>query len=207
MGLGAYWAHFGEAMPQRIGPMPDGTQMVIPPHVGGKLGQAPIFGINTISVRERPLNPCVAPEAERVAAGDSGAGLEPPIFRSPCDRGVQITGFPPPLESVPSMYDFWGSSSTLNDHSLAAITDSTLIPWGGGKMPFVRQPAKTCAIGSYPIYNYAGGIDRGTRWYGAPSQPNSTVLANLLFMDLHAGTALPVPTGIVDETPDYRFRP
>lgn len=206
IGLGAYWNDFGDTMPQRTGPLPDGTTTVIPPLFGGKLGQTPFFGMSLISPRHRPLNPYVAPEVEQIPADELGAGVELSIFRSPCDRGVLETGLPPPLNATQSMYHLWGSSYTLNDHSLTAITDSTLIPWGGGKMPPVRNPSKTWAIGSYPIYNYAGGIDRGTRWYGVSAARESVLKANLTFIDLHV-QLVTVPPGIVDETSEYSFRP
>lgn len=207
IGLGAYWGDFKEAMPQRLGTLPDGTPWVIPPLFGGKLGQTPIFGMNAVSPRERPLNPYVAPEVDRLPTGDLGANLELPIYRSPCDRGAVSTGLPPPHHTTDSMYDTWGSSYTLNDHSLAAITDSTLIPWGGGRMPHVKNPTKTWAMGSYPIYNFAGGADNGVRWYGVSRERATAVLANLLFVDLHVAVSVPVPPGIVDTTADYTFRP
>ena len=207
IGLAAYWADFGETMPQRTGPMPDGSTMVVPPLFGGKIGLSPIFGINSISPRERPLNPYVAPEVDSIPHGDIGENVELPIFRSPCDRGALVTGFPAPMESTDSMYQLWGNSYTLNDHSLAAINDSTLIPWGGGKMPAVRDPSKTWAIGSYPIYNFAANVDRGTRWYGVSRERESAVKAALVYVDLHVRTGVTVPPGIVHETVDYRFRP
>lgn len=207
IGLAAYWADFGETMPQRTGPMPDGSTMVIPPLFGGKLGQAPIFGMSTISPRERPLNPYIAPEVDLIPHGEAGEGVELPIYRSPCDRGALVTGFPAPIDAAESMYDFWGSSYTLNDHTLAAINDSTLIPWGGGKMPTVRDPSKTWAIGSYPIYNFAANVDRGTRWYGVSRERESAVKASLVYVDLHVRMGVTVPPGIVHETMDYRFRP
>ncbi len=207
IGLGAYWGDFREAMPQRTGPLLDGTITVIPPLFGGKLGRTPFFGMSTISPRERPFNPYVAPEVERLAPGDLGESLELPIFRSPCDRGAEETGLPPPQERTESMYDLWGSSYTLNDHGLTSITDSTLIPFGGGRMPPVKNPAKTWAMGSYPIYNFAGGADRGVRWYGVSRERRGAVKANLLFVDLHVAVGVTVPPGIVDETPEYTFRP
>ncbi len=207
VGLGAYWGDWGETMPQRTGMLPDGTSMVIPPLFGGKLGQTPVFGMNAVSPVDRPFNRYVAPEVDRIPAGELGEGFELPVFRSPCDRGAKETGLPPPQNRTDSMYDLWGSSYTMNDHSLVAITDSTLIPWGGGKMPVVKNPSKTWAIGSYPIYNFAGGVDRGLRWYSAADKAELPAKANLTFVDLHVAVGVTVPPGIVDETAAYTFRP
>ncbi len=207
VGMGAYWGDFGETMPQRLGPMPDGTTTVVPPLFGGKVSQVPVFGLDTVPLVERPLNPYVAPEVERIGPEEIGVGVELAVFRSPCDRGTPTTGFPPPFDTTRSMYTLWGNSYTLNDHGLTSLGDATLIPLGGGKIPTVRDVTKTWAVGSFPIYNFAGGLDRGLRWYGVSEERMSAVKANLVFLDLHASGGVTVPPGIVEETREYRFRP
>lgn len=207
VGLGAYWGDFGETMPQRLGPMPDGTITVVPPLFGGRVSQVPVFGLDTVPLVERPLNPYVAPEVERIGVGEIGMEVDLPVFRSPCDLGTPTTGFPPPFDTTRSMYTLWGNSYSMNDHGLTSLSDATLVPLGGGKLPTIRDASKTWAFGSFPIYNFAGGLDRGLRWYGVSAERMSAVKASLVFLDLHAVGGVTVPPGIVEETRQYRFRP
>lgn len=205
--LGAYWVDFHDQMPQRRGPLPNGVDWVIPPLFGGEVGTCPFFDLGTIHPKDKPLNPYIAPEVDTLGSTPTGGDIVLPVFRSPCDRGSQVTGFPPPNDRTERMHTLMGTSYTLNDHQLTAITDATLIPWGGGKMPTVKDPSKTWAIGSYPIYNFAAGGDAGTRWYGVSSEPRAPVQANLVYVDLHARAAVRVPQGIVHTTGDYTFLP
>lgn len=207
IGLGAYWVDFNDTMPQRRGPLPNGVDWVIPPLFGGEVGNCPFFDLSVIHPKDKPLNPYVVPEVDTLGAAANGADIVLPVFRSPCDRGSLVTGFPPPTDRTERMHALMGTSYTLNDHQLTAISDATLIPWGGGKMPVIRNPSKTWAIGSYPIYNFAAGGDAGTRWYGVSSEPRTAVQANLVYADLHAQAAVRVPPGIVHTTQDYTFLP
>ena len=126
-----------------------------------------------------------------------------PEFRSPVDKGAQETGVPcPPYDKTDWMYDFVGASYTLNDHSLDGEEAATLVPRGGGRMPNVRHPTKTWAIGTHTIYTYQQDGDRKMYWF-SPTQE----MANLLFLDQHVGLKISVPKGKVNETPDYTFLP
>ena len=100
------------------------------------------------------------------------------------------------------MYDLIGSSYTLNDHALDGEDRATLVPTGGGKLPYVVNPAKTWVLGTHPIYNFQQGGDRGMNWI----RPD-TVETNLLFMDMHARSRIVVPPGVVNTTADYTFLP
>ncbi len=205
--LGAYWTDHGDTMPQRKGPFPDGTITVIPPLFGGKMGQVPLLGIDSTQPADRPLNPYVDGNLVMLPTLEEAKRVEMPAFRSPSDRGTGVTGFPPPWESSTSMYQTWGNSYTLNDHGLESLTQSTLIPFGGGRMPPVRFPARTWAIGSWGILNFATNVDHLTRWYTPDTQPTQPVLANLVFVDLHAKGPVKVARGLVYDTPDYCFFP
>ncbi len=207
--LHTYFGDFGETMPQRLGPMPDGTVQVVPPLFGGTIGQAPIFGMNTVAASERPLNAYVAPQisGDHEADGVTGRFVDIPVYRSPCDRGMPATGFPAPLDTTDSTYRLFGTSYTLNDHGLDAITTPTLIPWGGGKIPPVRQPSRTWSMAAWPIYNFAGGVDRNIRWYRSNPARGSTIQTNMQFLDGHVKISVNVPPGLVHETPDYSFMP
>ena len=124
-------------------------------------------------------------------------------FRSPVDKGAQQTGVPiPPFDKTESMYDFVGSSYTLNDHALDGEDKATLVPLGGGRMPYITQPTKTWVIGTHTIYTYQQDGDREMFWMGKTEE-----YANLLYMDFHVRTKVKVPKGVVNTTEDYTFLP
>jgi hypothetical protein len=51
------------------------------------------------------------------------------------------------------MYDLIGSSYTLNDHALDGEEAATLVPPGGGKMPYVHDTSRTWVVGPDGIVN------------------------------------------------------
>jgi prepilin-type N-terminal cleavage/methylation domain-containing protein/prepilin-type processing-associated H-X9-DG protein len=199
--LAGYWNDYDRRMPQAMGPLPTGGDAVIGALFGGKKGQLPFYGIDALGAERRPLNRYV--HNERVPL-DSEASVYPmDAFRSPVDKGSAQTGVPiPGFEATKSMYDFVGSSYTLNDHTLTGEDDATLVPLGGGRMPEVRSPSKTWAVGTHPIYNFQQGGDRGMRWFGG-----ERVFANLAFVDGHVRLRVVVPEGVVNTTDVYTFEP
>jgi prepilin-type N-terminal cleavage/methylation domain-containing protein len=197
VGVQLYFNDYDNTLPQRTGPLPGGGEAIIGSLFGGKKGTLPAFGINTIGAEGRPLNRYVI-ESD-VPPDADGQNVELDAFRSPVDRGAENV---PGLGRVASFYNLVGSSYTLNDHSLDGDQAATLVPLGGGRMPFVTQPSKTWVIGTHTIYNYQENGNRGSYWFG-----RSKVEANLLFLDLHVGIRLTVPPGIVNTTPDYTFLP
>ncbi len=199
--VGLYQNSFDNLLPQFKGPLPEGGEDVIGSLFGGKKGQLPFYGINEIGAQRRPLNAFLC---NATPPPDSEPDVfETPEYKSPVDRGAQSTGIPfPPLDRTDSMYDFIGSSYTLNDHSLDGDDRATLVPRGGGRMPYLTRPSKTWMIGTHTIYNYQQDGDRGMRWY-----VRDQVEANLLFCDFHAAMRIRVPKGIVNTTDDYTFLP
>jgi prepilin-type N-terminal cleavage/methylation domain-containing protein len=177
---------------------------------GGKKGSLPAYGINEYGAERRPLNSYVMGSVKPAPDADPG-NMEIEAFKSPADRGGNIPGVGP----VESMYDLLGSSYTLNDHTLDGDGPDwvTLIPQEGGKMPhpgLIVQPTKTWVVATHTIYNFQEGGDRGHRWFGVNSasrRAGVSVAANLLFLDMHVGTLLPVPRGVVNTTKDYTFLP
>lgn len=206
IGLSLYWNDFDRTLPQRKGPLPGGGESVIGALFGGKKGQLPFFGINSIGAELRPLNRYVFSES---VPPDADNGVFPlDVFKSPIDRGSTNTGVPiPGFDRAESMYDLVGSSYTLNDHTLTSEADSTLVPGGGGKMPLVKNPSKTWAIGTHPIYNFQQNADRGMRWFQTRNDATGQVKTNLLFVDLHAKGSIPVPQGVENSTDNYLFEP
>lgn len=201
VGVQAYLNDYRDTLPQALGPLPGGGQSVIGALFGGKKGILPFYGIDTIGPERRPLNRYVIDQAIPPDAEPGNVDL--PLFSSPVDRGSTNTGVPiPGLTSTTSMYNFIGSSFTLNDHSLAGEADATLVPQGGGRMPYVTNASKTWLLASHPIYNYQEDGDRGMAWF----QPGQ-VEAGLLFVDLHARARVRVPRGVVNTTDDYTFLP
>ncbi len=206
VGMQMYWNDFDRQMPQAKGPLPQGGEDIIGALFAGKKGQLPFFGIDELGAERRPLNRYmnsnpVPPDAE--------PGIAPmEAFRSPVDKGATNTGVPiPGLDRTDSMYDLVGSSYTLNDHVVGDETAATLVPRGGGKMPIVRNPSKTWAIGTHPIYNYDSpdATDRGMQWF-----VKNQTQANLLFVDLHVKMRVKVDPALNTknpETPDYTFLP
>lgn len=201
VGLGLYLNEYQTSLPQIKGPLPGGGEAVIGALFGGKKGQLPFYGINEIGAERRPLNPFVHDAIVPPDSSNEVVELEP--FRSPADRGAESTGIPiPGFDKTESMYDLVGSSYTLNDHALDGELAATLVPLGGGRMPFVLDTTRTWVIASHPIYNHQEGGDRGMRWYGRRG-----VRTNLLFLDHHVRTDVEVPEGIVNTTKDYTFLP
>lgn len=197
----AYLNDFDRTLPQKAGPLPQGGESVIGTLFAGAKGRLPFYGIDTIGAEGRPLNPYLSAETPTPDA-EEGV-IDVVSCRSPIDVGSTNTGVPiEGLERTDSMYSLVGCSYTLNDHTLLGEDDATLVPSGGGKMPFVVQPSRTWVIGTQPIYNFQQGGDRGMRW-----GKGTTVKANLLFLDFHARGDITVPEGVVNETADYSFGP
>ncbi len=209
VGLTLYQNDFPGYLPQAIGPLPSGGESVIGALFGGKKGTLPFYGINEIGAERRPLNRYVT--TQDIPPDEPHDPAIPPFdldqFRSPIDKGLNDTGLPiPGLERAELMYDFLGSSYTLNDH--APDTNPygdefpTLVPSGGGRMPPIEQPTKTWVIGTHTIYNHDDGGDRKQYWFGS-----NKVRANLAFIDGHAKLSIPVAPDQTPETPDYTFLP
>jgi prepilin-type N-terminal cleavage/methylation domain-containing protein len=201
----AYLNDFDNRLPQKLGHVTPTYEAVIGALFGGKKGQLPFYDINMIGAEGRPLNRYVNERA--VPADADGGNFELPAFRSPVDQGCTNTGVPVPgLDQTNSMYDFIGSSYTLNDHTLDGEQYATLVPNGGGKMPYVVSTSKTWMIGTHSIYNYQQGGDRGFRWFH-----KSKVEASLLFVDMHVRIRAPVPppngADLGNTTSDYTFLP
>ncbi len=194
--LAMYLNDYPDRLPQVRVPVGGGASANIGALFGGKKGSLPAYGIDEYGAERRPLNRYVL--TGDVPPDASTDRFEIAAFQSPADAGGTIPGIGP----VASMYDLLGSSYTLNDHALDGEQLWTLIPLAGGKMPPVVTPTKTWVLGPHPIYNYQENGDRGHRWYG-----RKDVSANLLFLDLHVGTQLRVPVGVVNTTPDYSFLP
>lgn len=196
-----YINDFQNCLPQKLGPLPGGGEAVIGALFGGKKGQLPFYGIDTIGAAGRPLNGYVF-TGEVPPDGEPGVFPMQPL-QCPSDKGAESTGVPiPGLDRTDSMYDLVGSSFTLNDHALTGEQDATLVPPGGGRMPPVLNTSKTWVIASHSIYNYQDNGDRGMRWYH-----KSKVEANILFMDMHVRTRVFVPPGVLNTTEDYTFLP
>lgn len=201
VGLALYLTEYDQTLPQAKGPLPGGGESVIGALFGGTKGTLPFYGVNTIGAERRPLNRFVV-ESPVPADADPGRA-ELAVYRSPVDRGSENTGIPVPgLGRCDSMYDFVGSSYTLNDHALEGEWAATLVPAGGGRMPVVAQASRTWVIGTHTIYNFQQGGDRGMRWFGS-----DTVQASLAYLDGHVRVRVPVPTGVQNTTPDYTFLP
>lgn len=199
--LGMYFNDFDNYMPQKKGPLPEGGEAVIGALFGGKKGQLPFYGIDTIGAEGRPLNRYLT--SGSVPPDDSTENVEVEAYRSPMDKGAGNTGVPfPPFDRTDSMYDLIGSSYTLNDHALDSEQHATLVPLGGGRMPYVVQPTKTWAIATHTIYNYQQDGDREMKWW-----PGEQQFANMLFVDQHVRAQIRVPRGVVNTTDDYTFLP
>lgn len=208
VGVELYSRDFDRTMPQAEGPAFDGTPTIIGALFGGKKGELPFFGINEIGAERRPLNAYVI---DRAVPSDSIEMVyELEAFRSPLDRGARDTGVPiKGLDQTDSMYDFVGSSYTLNDHApdLNPTEDtwSTLVPPDGGRMPSVIDTTRTIALATHTLYNYDDDSDRQMLWWG-----DSEIRGNVLFLDLHAESALAVPNERGEdahETEGYSFLP
>lgn len=201
VGTTQYLGDFKERLPQRLGPLPSGGQSVIGSLFGGKKGTLPFYGVSDIGAEGRPLNPYVLDA--RVPPDAEPGTFDVLPFRSPVDKGSADTGVPiPGLDRTERMYDFVGSSYTLNDHSLKGEAAPTLVPPGGGRMPTIRNTARTWMVGTHTIYNYQERGDRQMRWF-----VRDQVEANLLFADAHARMRIRVPDSVDEQTDDYSFLP
>lgn len=203
IGVNLYFNSFDNYLPQLKGPLPGGGEAVIGALFAGKKGLLPFYGIDQFGAERRPLNRYVT--SRSLPPDSSGENPDMEEFRSPLDRGAQTTGVPfPPFDKADSMYDLIGASYTLNDHALDGEDKATLVPLGGGRMPYIKQPTKTWVIGTHTIYTYQQDGDRGMYWF---DKNRSQEFANLLFADFHVRTKAPVPKGVVNTTPDYTFLP
>jgi prepilin-type N-terminal cleavage/methylation domain-containing protein/prepilin-type processing-associated H-X9-DG protein len=209
VGLALYENEYAGFLPQCMGPLPTGGESVIGALFGGKRGQVPFYGINEIGAERRPLNRYVT--SQPIPPDDAVDLDAPPFeleqFRSPIDKGLNETGLPiPGLERAELMYDFLGSSYTLNDHAPDANPYGddypTLVPQGGGRTPPIEQPTRTWVIGTHTIYNYDDGGDRKQYWFGGKE-----IRANLVFMDGHVALGVPVARDQTPTTDDYTFLP
>ncbi len=201
VGLALYLNEYDNTLPQAKGPLPGGGESVIGALFGGKKGRLPFYGINAIGAERRPLNRYTVDQS--VPADAEKGTFELPQYRSPIDKGAQQTGVPfPPFDRSDSMYDLVGASYTLNDHTLEGEDKATLVPLGGGRMPFVRTPSRTWVLATHTVYTFQQDGDRRMYWF----EPNRE-FANMLFLDHHVLTRAPIPKGIVNETPEYSFLP
>jgi prepilin-type N-terminal cleavage/methylation domain-containing protein len=222
----AYLATYQGHLPQAAAQNPfTGQTEIIGTLFGGKRGTLQMFGIDTIGADRRPLNAFLS--GSTVLDPDPSDGYsqeEMPMFECPLDRGQPAQ--PPFVPQVDSMYDFVGSSYTLNDHSLDSENCATLVPKRtgdnpstpalegrpGGRMPSVEDPSKTWMLGDLPIYNYQEGGDRQQRWHRSAKH---TCSCSLCFVDGHVGFNVTVPPstftpdGCIREntTNDYTFLP
>ena len=202
-----YMSDYDRTLPQAKGPLPGGGDAVIGALFAGKKGQLPFFGIDTIGAERRPLNAYLGVDAP--PPDSSGQNFELLSCKSPADRGIEETGVPiPGFERADSMYDLIGASYTLNDHALDMVpgvdTISTLVPAGGGRMPYVVRPDFTVMVGSHPIYNFEDDTDRGMSWYGKGTR------ANILYVDAHSKLGVEVPNKpgeVENTTKDYTLLP
>jgi prepilin-type N-terminal cleavage/methylation domain-containing protein len=208
IGLTSYLDSQKNCLPQALGPLPGGGEAVIGTLFAGKRGRLPFYGLDTIGVLGRPLNPYVVDIS--LPEGIKEGGVELPVFRSPVDKGSSNTGVPVPgFESTSSMYQMLGSSYVLNDHTLEGEGFATLVPrradGGGGPLPAVTNPSRTWVIGTQTIYNFQEGGDRGMHWFS--DRQEGATEANLLFMDMHAKIRVRVPRDTSDSTEQYTFLP
>jgi prepilin-type N-terminal cleavage/methylation domain-containing protein/prepilin-type processing-associated H-X9-DG protein len=217
-----YLATYDGYLPQAVALNPFTEQQeVIGTLFGGKRGELEMFGINEWGADRRPLNKFLS--GATIRDPDAASHLEElPVFECPLDSGQPAQ--PPFLPHADNMYDFVGTSYTLNDHTLDSENCSTLVPkrtgdnFGtpelegrpGGKMPHVEQPSKTWMLGDLPIYNFQQGGDRQQRWHHG----RHVCECNLCFVDGHVQHVI-VPESTFNEegcirentTKDYTFLP
>lgn len=220
----AYLATYRDHLPQAIGTNPfTGQQEIIGTLFGGKRGTLGMFGIDQVGADKRPLNKFLSGGVIIDLDPSDGNMEDVPAFQCPLDYGQPAQ--PPFLPQVDTMYDFVGSSYTLNDHTLDSENCSTLVPKHtgddpstpalegrpGGRMPNVDDPTKTWMLGDIPIYNYQQGGDRQQQWH----RRSKSTECNLCFVDGHVGPNFTVPPstfnaeGCINEntTSDYTFLP
>lgn len=212
MAVTNYLAIYHDHLPQVAVPVDkDGNLAIIGTLFGGKKGQLPYYGINEWGANERPLN--------KFLGGGDMTDEEMALFECPLDRGQPPNAGDPdnPYDDFPnvdSMYDFVGTSYTLNDHSLDSEQCHTLVPGTtgdkpGGKMPRIQNPTKTWVIGDLIIYNYQEMGDRGQRWH------HHDTICNLCFLDGHVEQGIQLepseigPNGFIQQntTSQYTFLP
>jgi prepilin-type N-terminal cleavage/methylation domain-containing protein/prepilin-type processing-associated H-X9-DG protein len=199
-----YLNDFNGALPQTRNASPLGGDDITGMLFGGKKGTLPLYGYDMIGAERRPLNPYVRTQGIPRDADRRPFELEP--FHSPMDKGADQTYLPlASFQSADSIYDLLGTSYVLNDHGLNGEMEKTLIPAGGGPIPFVLDPTRTWMLGSHTIYNFQQDSDRGEYWY-SPRRAE----ANLFFVDGHARMVVPIPDvqcEVENTTPDYTFLP
>src|SRR5215831_18770122 len=81
----SYLNDFNNALPQKLGPLPGGGWAVIGALFGGKKGQLPFYGVDTIGAEGRPLNKYINDKA--VPADADPDNFDLPAFHSPVDKG------------------------------------------------------------------------------------------------------------------------
>lgn len=213
----SYLAAYNDNLPQVAAQNPYTGQLeIIGALFGGKRGSLAMFGIDQYGADKRPLNKFLGSGSYLVDTDPTNGNDEDvPVFHCPLDRGQPAQpGIMPPVDS---MYDFIGSSYTLNDHALDSEDCWTLVPKRspacdpdpsnpndqkpGGKMTHVESPSKTWMLGDLPIYNYQEGGDRHQYWH------YDSVQVNLCFVDGHVGSGIKVAKGIVNTTKQYTFLP
>ena len=214
----SYLAAWDDCLPQVAAFNPiSGQTEIIGSLFGGKRGKLGMFGINQVGSDKRPLNKFLGSGVYTVDTdpNDGNDTEDVPYFECPLDRGEPAQ--PPFLPQVESMYDFIGTSYTLNDHSLDGESCWTLVPRRtpacpctpgpaipqrpGGKMPAVADPSKTWLLGDVPIYNFQEGGDRKQHWHYKDTR------VNLCFVDGHVGQGIKVQPGITNITKQYSFLP
>lgn len=211
----SYLAAYKDHLPQvaAFSPM-SGEQEIIGSLFGGKRGTLPMFGINEYGADKRPLNKFLSLSSVVDTDASDGIQEEMPVFQCPLDRGQPAQ--PPFVPHVDEMYEFVGTSYTLNDHTLNNEACWTLVPrrtpWchsqqtappprPGGRMPRVDDATKTWMLADLPIYNYQEGGDRRQHWHF------NRVQCNLCFVDGHVASGIEIPEGIVHTTKSYTFLP
>lgn len=210
-----YLAIYGDHLPQvavDVQTKEGSFTAIIGTLFGGKKGQLPYYEIDQWGANERPLN--------KFLGGGAMTDEDMPLFECPLDRGQPPKPDDPNTEeydgspNVNSMYDYIGTSYTINDHSLDSEQCHTLVPGStgdkpGGKMPRVADPTKTWMIADVIIYNYQDMGDRGQRWH------HHNTICNLCCVDGHVeqGVRLEPSTigrnGFIEQntTPRYTFLP
>lgn len=201
----AYLNDFNGALPQMLTPMADGSgPQVMGTLFGGKKGAVPLCDADTTGPERRPLNAYV--RGDSVPRDSEDLKFEMEAFRSPMDHGAEQTYLSlPDWQRTDSIYEMWGTSYVVNDHGLDSDYQRTLIPAGGGRMPFILDATKTWMLASHTIYNFQSDSDRGEHWYDSRQAQ-----ANLAFVDGHVRLVVPIPDipcQVENTTPDYTFLP
>lgn len=190
-----YLAVYEDRLPQVAVPDPFGPgDVIVGTLFGGKAGELPFYEINQHGADDRPLNAFLS--------DGSLTDEDVPAFECPLDRGQPPSAGDPdnPFDDMPdvdSMYDFVGTSYTLNDHSLDAENCHTLVPTKtagrpGGKMPFVEDATLSWMLGDLIVYNYQQGGDRGQRWH------HHQTVCNLCFVDGHVAQGIELEPATYD---------